>query len=143
MGSIGSIYDDAPEGEGRGPDLRATVKVPRDRLGDPDGVRVPLAPTLPHEGEQVERAAQPGEPADAVTLRLPPDFPDGATLRLRGAGGRGAKGAGDLYLTVALSDDAIVLAPTTAVAEREGSSTPVVISLGIAAIVVLLYILLG
>lgn len=143
MSSIGSIYDDAPEGDERGPDLRATVKVPRGRLGDPDGVCVPLPAALPHGGSEVERTPQPGEPLDAVTLRLPPDFPDGATLRLRGAGGRGPKGSGDLYLTVSISDDAVVVAPTTALAPAEGSSTPVVVGIAVLAVIALLYILLG
>ncbi len=143
MGNIGSIYDDAPAGEGRGPDLRATVKVPRAGLGAPDGVRVPLPAVLPHAGEEVERAPQPGEPVDAVTLRLPPDFPEGATLRLRGAGGRGAKGSGDLYLTVAISEDAIVLAPPTELATQDGSVTPVLVAVGVAALAALLYVLLG
>ena len=143
MGNIGSIYDDVPDGEGRGPDLRATVKVPRGGLGADEGVRVPLPAVLPHQGAEVERAPQPGEAPDAVTLRLPADFPDGATLRLRGAGGRGAKGSGDLFLTVQLAEDAIVLAPTTALAEREGSSTPVLVTLGVAAVIALLYVLLS
>lgn len=144
MSSIGSIYDDTPEGAGRGPDLRAVVKVPRSRLGDEDGVRVPLPPTLPHEGAEVERAPQPGESSDAITLRLPDSFPDGATLRLRGAGGRGVKGAGDLYLTVSLSEDAVVLAPPSTPAVAEGSSsTPVVVAIGVAAVIALLYVLLG
>lgn len=142
MGNIGSIYDDVPEGEERGPDLRATVTVPRTGLGAPDGVCVPLAPVLPHQGAEVERAPQPGEPPDGVTLRLPADFPDGATLRLRGAGGRGKKGAGDLYLTVKLAEDAIVLAPPTSLA-TQGSATPVWVALSIAAAVAILYVLLG
>ena len=143
MGDIGSIYDDVPDGAGRGPDLRATVKVPRTGLGADDGVRVPLPAVLPHAGVEVERAPQPGEPPDAVTLRLPPDFPDGATLRLRGGGGHGAKGSGDLFLTVKISEDAIVLAPPTALAERDGSTTPILVTLGIAAAIALLYVLLG
>lgn len=143
MGNIGSIYDDVPVGEGRGPDLRATVKVPRSGLGADDGVCVPLPPVLSHEGKDVPRTAQPGEPEDAVTLRLPADFPDGATLRLRGAGGRGTKGSGDLYLTVSVSDDAVVVAPPVELARAEGSSTPIVVSLAIAAAIALLYVLLG
>lgn len=143
MSSIGSIYDDAPAGEDRGPDLRATVKVPRGGLGDPDGVCVPLPPSLPFEGEEVERTPQPGESLDALTLRLPDDFPDGATLRLRGAGGRGAKGSGDLFLQVEISQDAIVVAPSQELASNEGSSTPVLVSLAILAAIALLYVLLG
>jgi hypothetical protein len=143
MGNIGSIYDDVPVGEGRGPDLRATVQVPRSGLGADDGVCVPLPPVLSHEGKDVPRTPQPGEPDDAVTLRLPADFPDGATLRLRGAGGRGTKGSGDLYLTVSLSDDAVVVATPTALAKPEGSSAPIVVTLAIAAAIALLYVLLG
>jgi len=144
MGNIGSIYDDAPSGDGRGPDLRAEVAVPRGGLGAEQGVCVPLPPALPHEGAEVERAPQPGEPLDAVTLRLPADFPDGATLRLRGAGGRGEKGSGDLFLTVRLRDDAIVVAPPTAVAvHEEGSSMPVMVVIGIAAALALIYVLFG
>ncbi len=143
MGNIGSIYDETPEGEGRGPDLRASVKVPRSALGRDDGVCVPLPAVLPHDGEEVERAPQPGEPADAVTLRLPPDFPDGATLRLRGAGGRGGKGSGDLFLTVVLSDEALEISPPHELVAETGSATPIVVTLGIAALLALLYILLG
>lgn len=143
MGNIGSIYDDVPVGEGRGSDLRATVKVPRSGLGAPDGVCVPLPSALPHEGKDVPRTPQPGEPEDAVTLRLPADFPDGATLRLRGAGGRGTKGSGDLYLTVSVSDDALVVAPPVELVQTEGSSAPIVVSLAIAAAIALLYVLLG
>ncbi|MCR9164534.1 MAG: hypothetical protein ACE37F_07235 [Nannocystaceae bacterium] len=143
MGNIGSIYDDAPAGEGRGPDLRATVEVPRAGLGAADGVCVPLPAALPHEGEDVLRTPQPGEPEDAVTLRLPADFPDGATLRLRGAGGRGTEGSGDLYLTVSLADDAIVVAPAVDLAPTQGSSAPIVVSLAIAAAIALLYVLLS
>ncbi|MGH1345153.1 MAG: hypothetical protein ACRBN8_26565 [Nannocystales bacterium] len=143
MSSIGSIYDDAPAGEDRGPDLRASVKVPRSGLGAPDGVCVPLPPTLTLDGAEVERAPQPGESLDSITLRLPEDFPDGATLRLRGAGGRGTKGSGDLFLRVEISSDAIVVSPPREVATQEGSSTPVVASLAIAAIIALLYVLLG
>lgn len=142
MSSIGSIYDDAPTGEDRGPDLRATVQVPRSGLGAPDGVCVPLPATLTHDGSPVERTPQPGESLDAITLRLPEDFPDGATLRLRGAGGRGSKGSGDLFLRVEISQNAIVVAPPQALA-RESSSAPVLVSLGIAAVIALLYVLLG
>ncbi|MEM6294109.1 MAG: hypothetical protein AAGA54_22715 [Myxococcota bacterium] len=143
MSSIGSIYDDVPEGEGRGPDLRARVTVPTSSLGDPNGARVPLPPSLPHQGGEVERAPQPGESLDAVTLRLPEGFADGATLRLRGAGGRGPKGAGDLYLTVTLTDDAPTLpavAPTQALDTEEGSVVPVVVVVGVAAVVAILYL---
>lgn len=143
MSSIGSIYDDAPAGEGRGPDLRATVKVPRSGLGAADGVCVPLPPKLAHEGAEFERTPQPGEPLDAITLRLPEDFPDGATLRLRGAGARGSKGSGDLFLRVDISQDAIVVAPPRGLAPSEGSSTPVLVILAVAAAVALLYVLLG
>ncbi len=143
MSSIGSIYDDTPEGENRGADLRATVQVPRASLGDPDGVCVPLPQTLIHEGSEVERTPQPGEALDAITLRLPEDFPDGATLRLRGAGARGAKGSGDLFLQVELSQDAIVVASPRALASNEGSSTPVLVSLAILAAIAMLYVLLG
>lgn len=142
MSSIGSIYDDAPAGEDRGPDLRATVHVPRSGLGAPDGVCVPLPAMLTHDGVSVERTPQPGESLDAITLRLPEDFPDGATLRLRGAGGRGSKGSGDLFLRVEISQDAIVVAPPRALA-REGSSAPVLVSLGIAAVIALVYVLFG
>lgn len=108
-GSIGSIYDDQPSGKQRGPDLHATVKVPRAGLGVPGGIVVSLPPALPHEGEQVERAPQPGSPDDSITLHLPETFSAGATLRLRGAGGRGPDGCGDLYLKVALVDGEPVL----------------------------------
>ncbi len=143
MSSIGSIYDETPQGEGRGPDLRATVSVPRAALGQEDGVHVPLPAVLPHEGGEVERAPQPGEPADAVTLRLPADFPDGATLRLRGAGGRGGQGAGDLFLKVALCDEALEVAPSRELVAQTGSSTPIVVMLGIVALTVLLFVLFG
>ena len=143
MSSIGSIYDDAPTGEDRGPDLRATVKIPRSGLGDPDGVCVPLPPALPLKGAQVERTPQPGEPLDAITLRLPDDFPDGATLRLRGAGARGAKGSGDLFIRVEISQDAIVVAPMRELVSSGGSSTPVLVSLAIVAAIALLYVFLG
>ena len=143
MSSIGSIYDDAPVGEGRGPDLRATVKVPRSRLGDPDGVCVRLPPRLEHEGAQLERTPQPGESLDAITLRLPEDFPDGATLRLRGAGARGSKGSGDLFLRIEISSDAIVVSPPQALVQEQGAPVPVLVALAVAAAIALLYVLLG
>ncbi len=123
--------------------MRATVKVPRSGLGAADGVCVPLPPTLPCDDAEVERTPQPGESLDAITLRLPEDFPDGATLRLRGAGGRGGKGSGDLFLRVEISPDAIVLAPPRELAMNEGSSTPVLVILAIAAVIAMLYVLLG
>lgn len=110
MGELGSIYDE-PGDEAPGPDLHTVLEIPRGDLGKPVKVKVPLVlPT--EEGELIERADRAGE-GDVVTLNLPTDLVDGATLRLRGEGGvvDGGPG-GDLYLLVRLIE---VAPPTTPV----------------------------
>lgn len=102
MSSLGSIYesdDDGPTGR----DLRYTVPVNRALLGAPLTVEVPL--DLPIDGEVVPRAVGVGEKGVQVSLNLPTDLPDGATLRLRKQGEDIEDGEpGDLYLTVTLMD---------------------------------------
>lgn len=143
--SLGSIFDDAPQGEGRGPDLHATVEVPRAGLGGPEGVVVSLPPSLPHEGESVARTRQPGDPEDAITLHLPDTFTDGATLRLRGSGARGPGGCGDLYLKIKLVDGEPVrpaVRPRAEISERsEESSSSLFVIIVVAAAIALVYAL--
>ena len=108
MSDLGSIYPERGE-EPPGPDLHAAVQLPRGQLGQPVKVSVPLE--LPTEaGDVMERALDPAGEGDQITLNLPKDLPDGATLRLRGQGGVVDGGPpGDLYLDIELVD----AAPTT------------------------------
>lgn len=102
-GTLGSIFaedDAARAGKPRGPDLRVTVDVPRDALGDPDGFRAPIATQLEHEGQLVPRKVNPDD-GDSVPLHLPDAIRPGTVLRLRGQGGIAEDGAaGDLYVKV-------------------------------------------
>lgn len=104
MNSLGSIFE-AADGDGpRGADLRVTVEVPRDRLGHPEGVQVPLAPEIEVGGRMVSRVVAPDEP-ESITLHLPEGFPSGSVLRLRGQGGSCEEGQpGDLFVQVQCVD---------------------------------------
>ena len=106
-GGLGNIFDAAGDTTGpRGPDLKVQVDVPRDALGIPDGFAVPVPTAMELDGEPVPRRLGPGESGGFVRLHLPEGFTDGATLRLRGQGGqRDGGSAGDLYVTVRLTDD--------------------------------------
>jgi len=99
VSQLGSIFE--PERDGpRGRDLRAEVTVPAWACGHPDGfaARVPLE--LPALGGYAMRAAGHDE-GDLVRLFLPPEFPEGGVLRLRGQGEARTGGpSGDLLLTV-------------------------------------------
>ncbi|MCB9524706.1 MAG: hypothetical protein H6702_15215 [Myxococcales bacterium] len=102
MSELGSIYEDAGD-EAPGPDLHTVLEIPRGDLGKAVKVKVPLALPM-DDGELIERADRAGE-GDVITLQLPAELPDGATLRLRGEGGvvDGGPG-GDLYLQIRLVD---------------------------------------
>lgn len=111
-----------PEREGpRGRDLHAAITVPRSALGRPHPVEVPL--DFPIGAVRVRRATGPDEGV-TTTLNLPADFPDGASIRLRGLGEAIEGGhAGDLILEVELTDKpmgpllwAVVLALVAAIA---------------------------
>lgn len=104
MSELSNIFEE-PEGP-RGPDLDVTVDVPRSALGLSEGVVVPIPAQLTKNGHRIHRAVSPHEPKQAVRLRLPPDFPNGGTIRLRGQGGLfPSKGhPGDLYVKVRLVD---------------------------------------
>ena len=98
---------------GRGSDLEAVVAVPRDRLGAgpfladlPDVLETPNGP--------VRRTRQKNDPAGRIQLNLPADLPDEVRLKLRGQGGLGRSGNGDLLLTIVVQDTALVPAPTGA-----------------------------
>lgn len=102
MSSLGSIYEAESDGP-KGRDLTYTVPVNRALLGAPLTVEVPL--DLPIDGDVVPRAIGVGEKGAQVSLSLPADLPDGATLRLRKQGEEIEDGEpGDLYLTVQLMD---------------------------------------
>ncbi|MBL8969338.1 MAG: hypothetical protein JNK56_02075 [Myxococcales bacterium] len=104
MSQLGSIFE--PEGGGpRGRDLRAEVRVPAWACGQDDGYRVEVPRELPALGGYARRVASGLDTGDELQLRLPPDFPDGGTLRLRGQGeaSEASDGRpGDLLLTVHL-----------------------------------------
>ncbi len=104
MAELANIFDDI-EGP-RGPDLDVTVEVHRTALGAENGVVVPIPAQLVKDGHRIHRAVSPHEPKQAVRLRLPSDFPNGGTVRLRGQGGLppSAGHPGDLYVKVRLVD---------------------------------------
>lgn len=105
MAQLGSIFPEATPETSRGADLRCTVKVPRYALGAPGGVQVEIPRRLEHDGLLIGRVQSPHEAGDHVTLNLPEQVPDGATLRLRGQGGACEGGQpGDLYLEIVLVD---------------------------------------
>jgi len=102
VSQLGSIFE--PETAGpRGRDLRAEVTVPGSACGTAEGCRVEVPRELPALGGYARRVDSGLDIGDAVELRLPADFPDGGTLRLRGQGEASeADGGrpGDLLLTV-------------------------------------------
>lgn len=103
MSALGNVFDAVEQGGHTGRDLRYTVPVNRALLGAPLTVQVPLELTL--DGRLVPRAIGPGESGSSVSLNVPVDVPDGATLKLRGQGEDIDDGApGDLYLTLAIID---------------------------------------
>ena len=104
MSGLGNVFDAvAGDGGHKGRDLRYTVQVNRALLGAPLTVQVPLE--LPLDGRPIPRAIGPGERGSSVSLNVPADVPDGATLKLRGQGEEIDDGApGDLFLTLAIID---------------------------------------
>lgn len=104
MSQLGSIFE--PETAGpRGRDLRAEVRVPAWACGHPDGYSVEVPRELPAPGGYARRVHSGLDTGDVVHLRLPANFPDGGTLRLRGQGeaSEAADGRpGDLLLTINL-----------------------------------------
>ncbi len=102
MSELGSIYDEDGDGP-KGRDLRTRITFARSSLGKPTAVQVPLE--LPLDGQLVRRAIGPGETEANVTLNLPANLPQEATLRMRGLGEEIDDGPpGDLYLTVTIVD---------------------------------------
>ena len=101
MSQLGSIFEPDPGTGPRGRDLRAEVTVPGASLGDPDGHPVAVPLELPALGGYATRAVSDFDHGETLQLRLPLDFPDGGTLRLRGQGEPLDGGRpGDLLLTV-------------------------------------------
>ena len=105
MTQLGSVFE-PDSGQARGPDLTASVQVPRAALGLADGIEVEVPLTLEREGEHLARTPSPHDEGAFVHLFLPESFPDGGTLRLRGQGAPGPGGRpGDLLLQIRLNDD--------------------------------------
>lgn len=99
MSQLGSIFEPDRDGP-RGRDLRAEVTVPAWACGYPDGYAAQVPLELPALGGYAVRAAGHDE-GDLVRLFLPPAFPEGGVLRLRGQGEALTGGpSGDLLLTV-------------------------------------------
>ena len=100
MSQLGSIFEPDSGAGPRGRDLRAEVIVPAWACGHPDGYAVEVPRELPALGGYAQRAAG-HDVGDLVHLRLPPEFPEGGVLRLRGQGEALTGGpSGDLLLTV-------------------------------------------
>ena len=100
MSQLGSIFEPDSGAGPRGRDLRAEVIVPAWACGHPDGYAVEVPRELPALGGYAQRAAG-HDVGDLVHLRLPPEFPEGGVLRLRGQGEALSGGpSGDLLLTV-------------------------------------------
>lgn len=108
VAQLGNIYEDSVRSGAtrRGPDLRVQVTLPRGRLGQPDGILVPVPATVAYRGSTVPRSRGPGDPPEGVKVHLPADFASGATLRIRGQGGEHPKSgvAGDLLLSVVVEE---------------------------------------
>lgn len=144
MSQLGSIFE--PDSGGpRGRDLRAEVRVPGLACGHPDGHLVEVARELPALGGYARRVDSPLDTGDAVHLRLPHDFPDGGTLRLRGQGEASEHSdgrPGDLLLTIHV-DGPRPPAPTAAplVAWPSGQVLPTLPGAppGLVAVVVLVF----
>jgi len=104
VSQLGSIFEPDPGVGPRGRDLRAEVTVPGWALGHEDGCSVEVARELPALGGYARRVTSDFDAGDTMQLRLPAEFPDGGTLRLRGQGeateaNEGGR-AGDLLLTI-------------------------------------------
>ena len=124
MARLGSVLEE--EGSGpRGPDLVASVRVPRGALGHPDGVWVQIPVALEVDGSLVPRVVSPHDQDEEIQLHLPEGFPDGGSLRLRGQGGQSSAGRpGDLLVRVELTDDGLpVRAGATALASLSAAET--------------------
>jgi len=101
VSQLGSIFEPDPGVGPRGRDLRAGVTVPGWALGHDEGCSVEVPRDLPALGGYAQRVTSDFDAGDAVQLRLPANFPDGGTLRLRGQGEAAEGGrAGDLLLTI-------------------------------------------
>lgn len=123
MSQLGSIFEPEPEAGPRGRDLRAEVTVPGWALGHDDGCAVEVPRELPALGGYARRVASDFDTGDDVQLRLPADFPDGGTLRLRGQGEAVEGGrAGDLLLTIRVEGERRPAPPSTALAWSPGQA---------------------
>jgi hypothetical protein len=99
------VFEGFESDQPRGPDLRVSIEVPREALGRPLRVRVPMR--LAFDGELVERASTPDDPQHVI-LHLPTSLPAGAVLRLRGQGGVFEGGRpGDLFVAIELVERAM------------------------------------
>lgn len=126
MSQLGSIFE--PDSGGpRGRDLRAEVRVPGSACGHPGGHLVEVPQELPALGGYARRVSSGFDTGDAVHLRLPADFPDGGTLRLRGQGEASEHEGGrpgDLLLTIHVDGPRPAPAPAPLVAWPSGQVLP-------------------
>lgn len=103
MSALGNVFDAVSQDGHKGRDLHYTVQINRALLGAPLTVQVPLELTI--DGRLTPRAIGPGERGSSVSLNVPVDVPEGATLKLRGQGEEIDDGTpGDLFLTLAIID---------------------------------------
>ncbi len=123
MSQLGSIFEPEPEAGPRGRDLCAEVTVPGWALGHEDGCTVEVPRELPALGGYATRVASDLDTGDHVQLRLPADFPDSGTLRLRGQGEAVEGGrAGDLLLTIHVDGERPTPAAATALTGSPGQA---------------------
>lgn len=149
MAKLGNIYDAVDGGPGddpggRGEDLRVTVSVPRAALQSDE----PFYAEVPLEVDGHRRADPHGD-GGQLPLNLPGSVPDGATLRLRGLGAlgpgdpasEGIKRAGDLYVTLKLTDAPWAPAPRgKKPGQEEPAWLPWAIGAGFLALIVTLFL---
>jgi hypothetical protein len=101
--ALGSIFEPEAEDGPRGRDLRHEVTVPAWVAGHEPGYRVDVPLQLPALGGYVDRAVSAHDPDTSIHFTLPPGFPSGGALRLRGQGEPVPGGrSGDLHLVVHL-----------------------------------------